>query len=141
MMPQEIQRLPSRDVQVNTTRITQDEAVQANYIPPLESHRRVNDYIQEYDATESKKIHQHEATKKSQEWYDALFRTYQHPLFLALLYFLFQMQYIHTLLYTYLHRWSWFFTPDGQLNTYGIVMKTLLFTAVYTILTMVLAAV
>jgi hypothetical protein len=164
MLPSEIQRLPSRDIPLDTTRHSQDEAVQANYIPPP-PRKRVKDYIQEYDATESDKIQQHEREKQNQEWYETMFRTYQHPLLIALLYFIFQMQFISQAMFTYLGltnltghgetrlgltnnltghgetrlgKWSWLYQPDGQLSAYGIAVKSALFTAVYVGLTAVL---
>jgi len=167
MLPSEIQRLPSRDIPLDTTRHSQDEAVQANYIPPP-PRKRVKDYIQEYDATESDKIQQHEREKQNQEWYETMFRTYQHPLLIALLYFIFQMQFISQAMFTYLGltnltghgetrlgltnnltghgetrlgKWSWLYQPDGQLSAYGIAVKSALFTAVYVGLTAVLAMV
>jgi len=168
MLPSEIQRLPSRDIPLDTTRHSQDEAVQANYIPPP-PRKRVKDYIQEYDATESDKIQQHEREKQNQEWYETMFRTYQHPLLIALLYFIFQMQFISRFMFTYLGlpnnltghgetrlgltnnltghgetrlgKWSWLYQSDGQLSAYGIAVKSALFTAVYVGLTAVLTMV
>lgn len=134
MLPKEMQRLPSRDIPQDTTRLSQDEAVQANYIPPPPP-KRVKDYIKEYDATEAVTIRQHEKEKYHQEWYENLFRLYQHPLLIVLLYFLFEMQFITKIMFTYLGKWSWLYSGDGHLTPWGMAMKSVLFTSVYVAIT------
>ena len=134
MLPKEFQRLPSRDIPQDTTRLSQDEAVQANYIPSPPP-KQVKDYIKEYDATEAVVIRQHEKEKYHQEWYENLFRLYQHPLLIALLYFLFEMQFIAKIMFTYLGKWSWLYSGDGHLTPWGVAMKSVLFTSVYVAIT------
>ena len=131
ILPTEMQRLPSRDIPKETIYYQQDAAVQANYIPPPDSKKRVTDYIKEYDDTEPDKIRKNTKTKKSQEWYENLFRAYQTPLIIALLYFIFQMKIITTLLFHYLGKWSWLYQTDGHMTVYGEILKSILFSTCY----------
>ena len=137
MFPEEIQRLPSRDIPMDTARYAQDESIQANYIPPLPP-KRVQQYIQEYDDTESTKIQHHQSTKKQRDWYESLFHHYQHSLFICLLYFIFQMHVISRIMSTYLGKWTWLYLTDGQLSVYGMALKSMIFTAIYVIFTTIL---
>jgi len=131
VLPTEMQRLPSRDIPKETIHYQQDDAVQANYIPPPDSKKRVTDYIKEYDETESDKIRKNTQTKQSQEWYENMFRAYQTPLIVALLYFIFQMKIITTLLFHYLGKWSWLYQTDGHMTIYGQILKSILFATCY----------
>lgn len=136
MFPEEIQRLPSRDIPMDTTRYAHDEAIQANYIPP--PPKRVQKYIQEYDETESAKIHQHETTKKRRDWYESLFHHYQHSLFICVLYFIFQMHIISQIMSTYLGKWTFLYQSDGHLSVYGMVLKSVIFAAIYATFTTII---
>jgi hypothetical protein len=133
IFPEEIQRLPSRDIPMDTVRYSHDEAIQANYIPPPppSKTKRVEQYIQEYDDMESAKIQQHTSTKKQLNWYESMFHHYQHFLFLCILYFIFQMHIISHLMSTYLVKWTWLYQSDGQLSVYGMASKSVIFTAIY----------
>jgi len=131
ILPTEMQRLPSRDIPKETIYYQQDAAVQANYIPPADSKKRVKDYIKEYDETESDKIRKNTQTKQSQEWYENLFRAYQTPLIIVLLYFIFQMKMITSLLFHYLGKWSWLYQTDGYMTVYGQILKSMLFAMCY----------
>ena len=100
--PTEMQKLPSRDIPRETIHYQQDAAIQANYIPPPDPKKRVVDYIHEYDENESAKIRKNSKNKQKHEWYESLFRTYQTPIIIALLYFIFQMNIVSSfLLYSF----------------------------------------
>lgn len=140
MFPEEIQRLPSRDIPMDTTRYAHDESIQANYIPPPppSKTKRVQQYIQEYDETESTKIQQHETTKKRRDWYESLFHHYQHSLFICILFFIFQMHIISQIMSTYLGKWTILYQSDGQLSVYGMVLKSIFFAAIYATFTTII---
>jgi hypothetical protein len=129
--PPQQQRLPSRDIPMNTVDFTQDEAIQANYIPKpsQEATAKVNDYIKEYDDLESKRIREHEITKHRQYWLEETLRSYQIPFLIGILFFLFQMNVVSRLLFVYLGKWG--YQEDGQMNTTGLVLKSVLFAGVY----------
>ena len=128
-VPPQPQRLPSRDIPTNQNHYTHDEEVQANYIPPPPP--KVKDYIKEYDETESKRVRDHEITKYRQDWMEDIARSYQIPLLIAILYFIFQMKVVSRVMFAYLGRLGWFYQEDGSLNVYGMGLKSSLFAGVY----------
>ena len=128
-VPPQPQRLPSRDIPTNQNHYTHDEEVQANYIPPPPP--KVKDYIKEYDETESKRVRDHEITKYRQDWMEDIARSYQIPVLIAILYFIFQMKVVSRVMFAYLGRLGWFYQEDGSLNVYGMGLKSSLFAGVY----------
>lgn len=132
-VPTQQHRLPSRDIPSDTTRFAQDEETQANYVPtpPPAATRRVNDYIKEYDASESHRVREHEVAKHRQYWVEETLRSYQIPLLLAVLYFVFQMHMVSRVLFLYLGKLGLFYQDDGSLNVNGMILKSTLFAGVY----------
>lgn len=131
-VPPQPQRLPSRDIPTSQNHYTHDEEIQANYVPPPPP--KVKDYIKEYDETESKRVRDHEIAKYRQDWMEDVARSYQIPLLLAMLYFIFQMKVVSRVMFAYLGRLGWFYQEDGSLNVYGMGLKSSLFAGVYWIL-------
>jgi hypothetical protein len=131
-VPPQPQRLPSRDIPTSQNHYTHDEEIQANYVPPPPP--KVKDYIKEYDETESKRVRDHEIAKYRQDWMEDIARSYQIPLLLAILYFIFQMKVVSRVMFAYLGRLGWFYQEDGSLNVYGMGLKSGLFAGLYWIL-------
>lgn len=120
-------RLPSRDIPMNITDYTQDEEVQANYIPkPTEP----TDYIRDYEEAESKKWKKHEEEKYRKESAENLVTQFQTPVIIALMYFIFQMPLLNRLLFKYGSVLP-FFREDGNLNLGGMCVKSVAFAAIY----------
>jgi hypothetical protein len=122
------QRLPSRDIPMNQDEYLHDEQVHANYIPkPPPS---AVDYIRKYEETEGKNIRVHEERKHrklvAEDWMSQM----QIPIFVAILYFIFQMPIFNTLLSKYLSALP-MFREDGNLNLYGMVFKSAGFGLLY----------
>ena len=122
-VPQEQVRLPSRDIPMDQSSYQQDEEIQPNYIP---KPKLTGDYIKEYEMASEKKIQQHEKSKQTTEVMDAALIDFQIPFFVALLFFLFNMPFFNTLMFTYLKVLP-IFHADGNLNFYGILCKSTLF--------------
>jgi hypothetical protein len=120
-------QLQSRDIPTNSTQITQDPQIQANYIPVPTKHE---DYIQNHednDAIVYSYNKKESLTKKLDETYDEI----QMPLLVTVLYFLFQMPIIQRLTYKYAPA---LFTKDGNANLYGILFMSSMFGIIYYIL-------
>jgi hypothetical protein len=130
-VPQQHQKLPSRDIPMSTTNYSQDEEIHANYIPPPPKTKRVKDYIKEYDESESTRIREHESSKFREHWIEEAFRSYQLPLLIAILYFIFQMNVVSRVLFVYLGKLGWFYQEDGAMNVYGMLIKSMMFASVY----------
>ena len=128
--PQQHQRLPSRDIPMDQSSYQQDEEIQPNYIP---KPKLTGDYIKEYEVAAENKIQQHEKSKQSNEAMDAALTDFQIPLFVALLFFLFNMPFFNTMLFTYVKILP-IFHADGNLNFYGILTKSILFGVLFWII-------
>ena len=137
-VPPQQQKLPSRDIPMSTTNYSQDEEIHANYIPPPSKTKRVKDYIKEYDETESTRIREHESSKFREHWIEEAFRSYQLPLLIAILYFIFQMNVVSRVLFLYLGKLGWFYQEDGAMNVYGMLFKSAMFASVYWVIQYIL---
>jgi len=126
-LPQEPVRLPSRDIPMDQISYQQDEEIQPNYVP---RPKLTGDYIKEYEIASEKKIQKHEKTKKTAEELDGLMTDLQLPLFVALLFFIFSMPIVNSVMFKYLKMLP-IFHSDGNLNFYGILMKSGLFGTVF----------
>ena len=129
-VPKEHRRLPSRDIPMDQTIYHQDEEIQPNYIP---KPKLTGDYIKEYGYASEKKIQKHEKDKRSMEEIDAAMTDFQIPIFVALLFLIFNMPILNILLFKYFKMLPIFHT-DGNLNFYGSLMKSILFGIVFWII-------
>ena len=121
------QQLPSRDIPMDQTHYTQDAAIQPNYIPKPSDP---SDYIKIYEEGKQKKLHKIEEEKFRKETAEDLISQFQTPVFVALLYFIFQMPVFNQLLYKYLSVLP-IFRQDGNINLYGMLLKSGAFALVY----------
>jgi hypothetical protein len=108
-------QLQSRDISQNTESITNDAQIQQNYIPPIPQHQQ--DYIQ--DSYEQQYQHQPQSDKL-----DDLYNEIQTPLFLSILYFLFQLPIVKKQMFTYM---PILFSKDGNMNIHGFIATSILF--------------
>ena len=129
-LPQQQQRLPSRDIPMNTLDFQQDENIQPNYIPKA---KLTSDYIREYEAASEGALKQHEQKKYRAKMSEDLFSELQTPILVAILYFMFQMPIVNTLLYKYFSFLS-IYNTDGNINFTGLVLKSILVGSVFYVL-------
>jgi hypothetical protein len=109
-------QLQSRDISQNTESITHDAQIQQNYIPPTSQNQQ--DYIQD-SYTQPQYQHQPQTDKL-----DDLYNEIQTPLFLSILYFLFQLPVVKKQLFTYM---PILFSKDGNMNIHGFITTSILF--------------
>jgi len=127
MFTQQQQRLPQRDIPMNTNEYVQDEQVQPNYIP---KPKITADYIKEYQETSDRKIREHEEKvmreKNAASWFDE----FQTPVVIALLYFIFQLPIINSVIFK---RFSFLsiYREDGNFNLLGLIIKSCLFATMF----------
>jgi hypothetical protein len=121
-------QLPSRDIPMITTNISNDAQVQPNYVP-LPPQNSV-DYIKEYEET-SDMIDNYNKNTNRQNSLDDMYNEIQTPLLLAVLYFLFQLPFFRKFLYSY---FPILFSNDGNLNINGFGFTSVLFGLVFYIL-------
>jgi len=125
---QQQQRLPQRDIPREPDQFTQDEQIQPNYIP---KPRNTNDYIDEYQESTNKKLREYENKKRSDKLTDSLFDEIRIPIIISILFLIFHMPIINTLVFK---RFSFLsiYNDDGNFNIYGLILKSMCFgTAFY----------
>ena len=116
-------RLPSRDIPTNQIYYQQDEEVLPNYIPKV---KIAEDYVKRQENNYNNNIGSHEQKIKRKNDVDNLFSEYQLVVLLCLLFFLFQLPIIQTIMYKYLFYLPIFYS-DGNINLFGITIKSILF--------------
>ena len=133
-MPQ--QRLPSRDIPMDTTKYAQDNQAQPDYIPRQE---HMKDFVREHEHMNVDNVLKHEQKKSRIEKIESLLNEFQTPVLIAILYFIFQTPYLDKIVFkkfSFLNLTN----MDGNFNIYGLITKSLLFGfsyyAFYTITTM-----
>jgi len=114
--------LPSRDIPMNQIEYQQDEQIQPNYMP---KQKLTSDYIREYEAASEQALKEHEQKKRGEKARDNLFSDLQTPILVALLYFIFQMPIVNTLLFKYFAFLS-IYNTDGNINFMGLIFKSAL---------------
>jgi hypothetical protein len=118
-------QLPSRDIPMTTTAITNDPQIMPNYVPP--PHTAHQNYIQDdlYNKYDQPSSNKHNTLDDA---YDEL----QTPLLIAILYFLFQLPFFKKFLYNNL---SFLFMNDGNYNLNGYLFTSALFGILFHMLT------
>lgn len=131
IMPSQQQRLPSRHIQHDTSQYAQDEQVQPNYIPKEPIKR---DYVREYEEFTDKNIQQHERERDRNQQIDDILTDLQVPIFVSILYFMFQLPIINAYIFK---RFSFLsiYNDDGNFNFYGLVFKSWIFGSIYYFIT------
>jgi len=122
-------QLPSRDIPMNTTALSNDPQVIPNYVPPPPQHNNA-DYIKDYEENEgiySKHSSSHNRQSANSSL-DEMYNEIQTPLLIAVLYFLFQLPFFKKFLYSNL---SFLFSSDGNFNINGYLFTSALFGMVF----------
>jgi hypothetical protein len=114
--------LPSRDIPSSQIEYQHDEEIQPNFIP---KQKLTSDYIREYEAASEQVLKNHEEKKRGEKARDNLFSDLQTPILVALLYFIFQMPIVNTLLFKYFAFLS-IYNSDGNINFMGLLFKSAL---------------
>jgi len=127
LQSQQAVRLPSRDITQDTTSFTQDEQVKPNYIPRANVS---SDYVRDYQDMTERNIREHEEKKSRGQRLDDMLTELQTPIFVAILFLVFQLPIINTLLFKRL-AFLPIYADDGNFNFSGYVLKSLLFGIVY----------
>lgn len=116
-------RLPSRDIPMNQSAYQQDEEIQPNYIP---KPKLTGDYVREYEEATEKSIKKQEKKRAQNEKIDDIFTDFQLPILIAILFMVFQLPIINNILFNYV-KFLPLFGSDGNINFYGIMIKSILF--------------
>ncbi len=121
------QKLPSRDIPQDTIQYSNDEQVIPNFIPTMND---IQDYVKEHELVTEENMQNHKKKITRGERLDYLLNELQMPVFISILYFTFQLPVIHRLLFKYFSFLS-LTKEDGNLNVYGMIVKSLLFSLTF----------
>ena len=126
------QPLPPRDMPKDPTVYTQDEQIQANYIPPLPPMQMniTNEYMQKYEKEKEKEWKEHHEKKRKQSRMEVIVENSQIPIFVAILFFIFHMPIVNNYIFRKLSFLA-IYDTEGNFNTYGLLLKSVLFGFVY----------
>ena len=117
------QRVPSRDINMNTDLYTQDEQIQPNYIPKPSF---TTDFVNDSEKLTESKMEKHQSSGYRAKMIDTIIHEFQTPILIALLYFIFQMPYLNTILFSKFSFLS-LYQSDGNINFNGLFLKSVLF--------------
>jgi hypothetical protein len=119
--------LPSRDIPTNVDGHAMDDQIRVNYIPPVKKHE---DYVADYLQTTDRKNHELERQTREAIRSDAFVDAYQPAIIVAILFFVFHVPLINTLIFKRFAFLS-IYSSDGNFNFGGLVFKSLVFGAVF----------
>lgn len=121
--------LPSRDIPMNPSIVTNDAFIQPNFVPPppQQTHQ---DYIND-EETAQDILQRYGQQKAHSDRLDDMYSELQAPLLLAALYFLFQLPFFRKFL---MSAFPVFFSLDGNLNIKGFIFMSALFGLTYHLL-------
>lgn len=126
-----MQRAPppmmNRGFTQDTEMFQNDEQVRPNHIPTA---KLTTDYLREYEDRMVKMTDEHQKEKHRKDLIGSLYDELQTPILIGVLFFLFQIPMINTLMFKYLSFMK-IYNDDGNLNLYGIMFKSILFGLTY----------
>ena len=117
-------QLPSRDIPRETLQLATDVHVNADHVPLEEKMR---DYIGDYDGTQEV-IQKHMEEQEKMNQMDSLYNEIQTPVLIMLLYFLFQLPVVNSIVFKIFPR---LFHKDGNLTMGGLFLKTIIYGLLY----------
>ena len=132
IQPKQNQYLPPRDMPMDPTQYTNDEQIQANYIPPIpqEKVNSTNEFMRKYEEEKYRELKSHDEKKKKKSKKDEIIEQSQVPIFVAVLFFLFNMPFVNHLIFKRL-AFLQIYDTEGHLNTYGLFLKSASFGLIY----------
>jgi hypothetical protein len=104
-----------------------DDKIVANHIP---KPKLTTDYLRDYEDKFQKLSADHQKTKHQESLITSVYDEMQIPILIGLMFFLFQMPIINSLMYKYL-AFLKLYNEDGNLNLYGLVFKSVAFGLFY----------
>jgi hypothetical protein len=120
-------RLPARDIPNDTAEYIHDDGIRANYVP---RKKLTSDYIREFEEKEDILAKKHESKKRQRDNSEELFSKIQTTLVASLLFIAFHLSLVDSVIYKYLNFLA-IYDGAGNLNFYGVVVKSLLFGMVF----------
>jgi hypothetical protein len=120
-----ITNLPSRDIPMSSSSVTQDAQIQPNFIPSSTN----DNYIEDGDNMNDMIYYNKQSNR--QDSLDSLYNEIQIPLLLIVLYFIFQLPIFKTTVFKYL---PFLCNKDGNMNLRGLIFTSILYGTVFYLL-------
>lgn len=127
-VPDTQMHLPSRDIPMDMSQLMQDHETQPNFIPSV---NEINDFVSSHEFITEDKVDKHNKVKTRAEMIDNFIEEIQTPLFISILFFIFQMPLLTKILIKYIGNFVNILNSEGNLNFNGILIKSLLFGSAY----------
>lgn len=128
-------QLQSRDIPINKVQFI-DEQVQQEYIPHSNVKKSfVEEEDEDEDDDETTIVNNYNKRQSILSNFENMYSTIQMPIFISILYFLFQLPFIKTFLFQNI---PFLYFKDGNINIYGQLFMSILFGVVYYLVSMLL---
>lgn len=115
--------LPSRDIPMTTSSITQDEQVKPNFIPKDGKYDYINN-----DETLNSIMKERNEKKMKKENLDYVYNEINVSVFIMVLFFLFNLPFVNNVMMSFLPK---LFGSDGNIKVQGLMLKTAFFGGLY----------
>ena len=117
-----VTKLPSRDIPMDPSMISNDVQIQPNYVPPPSKN-----YIQE-DENPQDMINNYHQNQNRNDSIEDFYNEIKIPLLLSIIYFIFQLPFLRKFLFGNM---PFLFNIDGNFNFKGLLFKSVLYGLVY----------
>ena len=111
--------LPTRDIPMNQSKITNDPKVQPNHIP---THKA--GFVEDFDKTQAVLYKQQQEHKKDEKRMNDVYDDLQEPILICVLFFIFQLPFINKTIFRYIPS---LFLKERSPSLGGFLLKTILF--------------
>jgi len=119
--------MPNRGIPQDTTAFQNDEYMIPNHVP---NTKLTNDYLRDYETRLEKMSEEHQKQKHREDLVVSTYDEFQTPILIGVMFFLFQLPIINMLIFKYLGFLK-IHNEDGNMNLYGIMLKSMMFGLFY----------
>jgi hypothetical protein len=127
-IPDAQMHLPSRDIPMDMANLVQDRETQPNYMPSVSD---IHDFVTNHEFITEEKVDKHNKVRTRAEMIDQFIEEVQTPVFVSILFFIFQMPIFTKILVKYLGNFVNILNSEGNLNFNGILLKSFMFGSAY----------
>ena len=119
--------MPNRGIPQDTTAFQNDEYMIPNHVP---NTKLTNDYLRDYETRLEKMSGEHQKQKHREDLVISTYDEFQTPILIGVMFFLFQLPIINMLIFKYLGFLK-IHNEDGNMNLYGLMLKSVMFGLFY----------
>jgi hypothetical protein len=119
--------MPNRGIPQDTTAFQNDEYMIPNHVP---NTKLTNDYLRDYETRLEKMSGEHQKQKHREDLVVSTYDEFQTPILIGVMFFLFQLPIINMLIFKYLGFLK-IHNEDGNMNLYGLMLKSVMFGLFY----------